>query len=75
MDHEPITGPARGHRRSSTMARRTDEDQHRIDAERRVEAAVAWLRESAGTEVLDRLGESLEAIAARLPVERQGRAA
>ena len=56
---------------------RQDEDDRRIDAERRVEAAVAWLRESAGTEVLDRLGEHLEAICARLPAqaERKARAA
>ena len=54
-----------------------DESDRRIDAERRVEAAVAWLRESAGTEVLDRLGEHLEAICARLPAmaEREKRAA
>jgi hypothetical protein len=58
------------------MARQIDESDRRIDAERRVEAAVAWLRESAGTEVLDRLGEHLEAICARVPVaEREKRAA
>ncbi len=54
------------------MARQIDESDRRIDAERRVEAAVAWLRESAGTEVLDRLGEHLEAIAARLPAAERG---
>jgi len=41
-----------------------DLERRRVDAERRVEAAVACLRQSAGTEVLARLGEHLEAIAA-----------
>jgi hypothetical protein len=60
--------------------RQTLDDQdydRRTAAERRLEAALECLRQSAGTEVLDRLGEHLEAICARLPAasEREERAA
>ena len=52
-----------------------DLERRRVDAERRVEAAVACLRQSAGTEVLARLGEHLEVIAAAVVGQSDRRAA